>query len=82
MPSIGRVAGFVVYIYWPDHATPHIHLRKPGREVSVAIGGQVFAGTLSGAEQREVAAWIASRYEKIVEAINDLKEGRLPQWVD
>lgn len=82
MPSIGEVAGFVIYIYWPDHSKEHVHLRKAGREVSVALDGAVLAGTLSAAELHEVAAWVLPRREKIAQAISELKQGRRPQWID
>ena len=82
MPSIAKVAGFVIYIYWPDHGKEHIHLRKAGREVSVALDGKVIAGKLSGPEHEEVSAWLSSRREKVSLAISELKQGRRPQWID
>lgn len=81
-PSIGRVAGFTVYVYWPDHAVGHFHLRKSGREVSVSLGGEVLAGSLSGTELRDVLEWLETRSGAIAKAIDDLKHGRAPQWVD
>ncbi len=79
-PASHRVAGFTVSVYWPDHATGHFHLRRPGREVAVSLDGE--AGSLSGPELKEVLECLAPRGEAIAKAIDDLKHGRAPQWVD
>ena len=51
---LGRVAGFTVYVDWPDY------LRKPGCEVSVSLNGDVLVGSLSGPELTEVREWLGS----------------------
>ncbi|MBV8720705.1 MAG: DUF4160 domain-containing protein, partial [Candidatus Eremiobacteraeota bacterium] len=37
MPAISRFLGITIYMYWQDHAPPHIHAVKGGREAIFEI---------------------------------------------
>ena len=45
MPQISQFYGIAIYMYFEDHAPPHIHARYAGAEAVIAIadGGAVAA---------------------------------------
>ena len=82
MPPIGEVAGWRAYVYMEqNHKTPHFHLRKAGVVVSLLPDGAVLAGALPAGDLRVVREWASTRTEAIIQAFNDVQEGKSPQWI-
>ena len=47
MPTISIFFGFVVQMYWRDHAPPHVHVLHQGQEALVSIkDGKLLAGSM------------------------------------
>lgn len=60
MPTISAFFGFVVQMYWGDHAPPHCHVYYQGFEVLVAIDtGEAIAGELPPGAMRVIRGWVA-----------------------
>lgn len=68
MPTISIFFGFVVQMYWRDHAPPHVHVLYQGFEALVSIdGGDVIAGSLPPAALRIIRPWMARRRNELRE---------------
>ena len=59
MPTISAFFGFVVQMYWGDHAPPHCHVFYQGFEVLIAIEtGEAVAGDLPPGAMRVIRGWV------------------------
>ena len=86
VPRISFFYGIAIYMYWDEgtHARPHFHARYSGQVASVALNGEIIAGslppraaalvaewaTLHSAELQ--ANWVRARREESLEAIEPL----------
>lgn len=62
MPTISMFFGFVVQMYWRDHAPPHVHVFYQGFEALVVIeSGEIIGGSLPPAATRIIRQWISRR---------------------
>src|SRR5476651_1379296 len=66
VPVITRGRGFVVEVYFFDHAPPHVHVRARGQRVVLAVtapsGATIIAGTFADpATERRVLRWAQHR---------------------
>lgn len=58
-PTISSFFGFVVQMYWADHAPPHCHVFYQGNEALIAIDtGEAIAGDLPPGAARVIRAWV------------------------
>jgi hypothetical protein len=59
MPEISRFYGIVIYMYFGDHPTPHLHARYGEFQAKLAIRtGAVLRGKLPPRALRLVREWI------------------------
>ena len=62
MPLISQFYGIAIYLYFEDHAPPHIHARYAGAEAVIAIAdGALIAGELPARALRLVREWVELR---------------------
>lgn len=59
VPTISTFFGFVVQMYWADHAPPHCHVFYQGNEALIAIDtGEAIAGDLPPGAARVIRVWV------------------------
>ena len=76
MPTIAAFYGIVIYMYWRDHAPPHVHAMYQGYEAVIVIrSGEVMAGHLPGNALRIVREWVALRQLELIENWRRGQEG-------
>lgn len=67
MPTIARVSGIKVMIYYNDHAPPHVHLSKGDVDVVASILDPGPLGKFfSRSDARVISAWILSRQPQLL----------------
>ena len=60
MPCISRSYGISIYVYYSDHAPPHVHARYAGQKTTVDIRTRaVVEGDISPRALRLVREWLA-----------------------
>jgi len=70
--------GFVVQMYWGDHAPPHIHVYYQSMEALVRIAdGEVYLGELPRGARRLIRDWV-SRHRRELMANWERGSRRLP----
>jgi len=68
MPTIASFYGITIYMYWADHAPPHLHAIYSGEEAKFAIlTGELIEGDVSRRTSLIVREWIALRREALME---------------
>lgn len=61
MPQLASFDGIEIYMYFKDHAPPHIHAFHGDDEALVLIrDGSIFAGSLPANKLGPVRAWVAA----------------------
>ena len=59
MPRLSEFYGIVIYMYYKDHAPPHVHAFYGGQEAVFEIAtGVVSAGSLPRRARSLVEAWL------------------------
>lgn len=59
MPCISRFYGISIYVYYSDHAPPHVHARYAGQKATVDIHTRsVIEGNLTPRALRLVRDWL------------------------
>lgn len=78
MPAISRFLGITVYMYWRDHAPPHVHAIKNGQEAVFEIRtATLIAGRLPRSEDmHQVAAWITLRRDELLDDWRLARDGK------
>jgi Domain of unknown function (DUF4160) len=68
MPAISRFLGITIYMYWRDHAPPHVHaIKENGREAVFEIRtASLVTGQLSRQDMYCVAAWITLHQDELL----------------
>lgn len=60
MPEISRFFGIVVFMYFADHAPPHVHARYGSNTVRIAIATtEILSGSLPPRALALLVEWIA-----------------------
>ncbi|HWL31864.1 MAG TPA: DUF4160 domain-containing protein [Xanthobacteraceae bacterium] len=68
MPTIATFYGIVIYMYWRDHAPPHIHAMYQGHEALIGLNaGEVIGGNLPPNALRIVREWVILRRSELAE---------------
>lgn len=68
VPEISRFFGFVIYMYYNDHAPPHFHARYGGQAALIDIEtGGLLRGRLSPRALGLVSEWAALHREELRE---------------
>ncbi len=68
MPVICEFMGVKIYMYFFDHAPPHVHLVGPGFKAALAVPeGKVLAGILPSRIQSIAASWIRNESAALLE---------------
>jgi hypothetical protein len=59
VPRISFFYGIAIYMYWDEgiHTRPHFHARYSGQVASVALDGEIIAGSLPPRAAALVAEW-------------------------
>jgi hypothetical protein len=67
MPRISSFYGIAIYMYWDEahHARPHFHARYAGQVASIALDGELIAGSLPRTALALVREWAALRREEL-----------------
>lgn len=66
MPRLYEFDGWSIYMYFKDHAPPHIHIIKDGEEVVFSITGEHLAGSKKGLNEKKLQE-IIKRNQDILE---------------
>ena len=82
MPEISFFRGIKVYVYYKDHARPHIHVKYAGKWVLVRIeDGYVIAGGIHPLALSIVREWARYRHDELLAAWDAAAADRDPPWV-
>jgi hypothetical protein len=68
VPRISAFYGITIWMYWNEgiHARPHFHARYAGQAASVALDGELLAGSLPRRALALVAEWAALHREELL----------------
>lgn len=79
MPRISEFYGISVYVYYKDHAPPHVHVYYQDDEAIVQISdGQVLEGRIPRRARRLIEDWIDLHREAIHRCWDDAVNGVAP----
>jgi hypothetical protein len=68
MPTISRVLGIVITMYFDDHGPPHFHARHPEGEAKIRIDTlEPIESTLGRRQLRLVLAWAELHQRELME---------------
>lgn len=73
MPELSRFMGITIKMLFRDisqHHKPHVHVYYQNYEASVAIDGELLAGSLPTKQFKIVVAWLAIHEEEAYKAWN------------
>ena len=79
MPEISRFYGLIIKMIFMDegrHHKPHVHVYYGEHEASVAVDGEILAGSLPMKQYKLVAAWLVLHEDELYEAWNNAVAGR------
>ena len=79
MPILSRFLGIVIkLIYFDDeqHHKPHVHVKYGEYTASVAVDGEVLAGSLPIKQLRLVQAWLILHEDEVYKAWNSAVAGK------
>ncbi len=66
VPTISRVYGIVIRMYFADHAPPHFHAIYAGQEAVIAIAtGEILRGALPDRALRLVREWASIHRDEL-----------------
>ncbi len=67
MPQLASFDGIDIYMYFKDHAPPHVHAFHGDDEVLVVIrDGSVYAGSLPGRKVELVRDYVAANTQELM----------------
>lgn len=78
MPELSRFYGIIVKLIYKDneqHHKPHVHVKYGDFKASVALDGEILAGSLPLKQYRMLLAWIAIHENELYEAWNKAVSG-------
>ena len=73
MPELSRFAGMVIYLLFNDvgqHNKPHVHVYYGEYKATVAVDGELLAGSLPRKQLKIVTGWLAFHEEEVYKAWN------------
>lgn len=79
MPELSRFFGIVIKMIYKDegrHHKPHIHVYYGEYEASIAIDGEMLAGSLPSKQYKLVAAWLIMHEDELYQAWNRAVAGK------
>lgn len=83
MPRLSSIDGIGIYMYYEDHAPPHIHARNAEHEAKVSIvTGEVLAGSLPRHAERSVTEWVRGHAEELAERWERVTHGEAPSTIE
>ena len=82
MPTIARVAGVLIRMYFDDHPTPHFHAVYAGAQAKYVLDGTRLAGRLPPAKDRAVRAWAAAHQSQLEECWERAANTEHPGTID
>lgn len=73
VPTLARLDGITIAMFYNDHPPPHVHIRGSGRNERVRIAdGTLLPGSeLPGAELKRVATWVEANRVVLMAAWED-----------
>jgi hypothetical protein len=82
MPTVATIDGIKVQFYWDEHPPVHFHVEYGEYRAQLALDTlEVIHGSIPATQLRKVAAWAASRKEKLltawIECQSDLHPGKI-----
>lgn len=68
MPRISFFYGIAIWMYWNEgaHARPHFHARYAGQAASVALDGELIAGSLPTRALSLVSEWARLHHDELL----------------
>jgi len=79
MPCISQFYGISIYVYYRDHAPPHVHARYSGQKVTLDVrSGSIVAGELAPRALRLVREWLALNEVRVVASWDEARRGLRP----
>jgi Domain of unknown function (DUF4160) len=67
VPCLGIFFGISFYMYFRDHAPPHVHAEYQGEEAEIAIAtGEFLEGSLPPGAARRAKAWVRENEAMLV----------------
>lgn len=79
MPELSRFYGLIVKLLFLDdgkHHKPHVHAYYGDYEASVAIDGEILAGSLPVKQYKLLSAWLVLHEDELYEAWNNAVAGK------
>jgi hypothetical protein len=79
MPELSRFYGIIVKMYFNDniqHHKPHVHAYFNEYEASIAIDGELLAGSIPAKELKLVQAWLAIHEDELYNTWNKAVQGK------
>ena len=69
MPTVAKVDGVKIQLYWDDHPPAHFHVEYGEYRAQVAIDSlRVISGYIPNPKYRKVVAWARSRKSQLLDA--------------
>jgi len=85
LPELSRFYGIIIKMYFKDtgqHNKPHFHAIYGEHEASVAVDGDLLAGSLPVKQLKLVQAWAVIHEEQLYAAWNEAVAGATPDKID
>jgi hypothetical protein len=83
VPRLSFFYGIAIYLYFEDHAPPHVHARYGGSEAKVSIArGDVIEGSLPRCASRLVAEWVNEHSEELAACWGKAVRGEQPGTIE
>ncbi len=84
MPELSRFFNIVIKMLFSDirqHNKPHIHVFYAEHEASIAIDGEILAGSLPLKQMKLVQAWITIHEDELYAAWNKAVRNEQPEKI-
>jgi hypothetical protein len=84
MPRISSFYGITIHMYWDEthHRRPHFHARCAGHMASIAVSGELLAGSLARRALALVREWAALHQEELMANWERARRGEPLEPVD
>ena len=85
MPTIGTFKGIQFRIHQEKvmrHNLEHIHARYGNESAQIGLDGEMINGNLKPQQQRDAKEWTLKHRDEILQAWNDLLDGKMPTRID
>jgi hypothetical protein len=82
MPEIARFYGITIFMYFNDHAPPHLHARYGRTKAMVRLSdGAVLRGELPSTARKLVSEWVQAHQSELQENWRRAQAGELPERI-